>query len=111
MECCLHTEKGGNINNKIIQVSSKSGETILYYAKEWMKMQDEYGRLYGVIVSKLVNNILGDDQLFPASCGYFQKCYQAFTNKKNLGLKKRSIQSSEDESQSIPRYILISAKF
>ena len=55
MECCIHSEKGSYPNDKIIQVSAKSGDTILYYAQECIKTRDEYGRSYAVIASKLVN--------------------------------------------------------
>ena len=65
MECCIHSEKGSDPNDKIIQVSAKSGDTILYYAQEWIKTRDEYGRSYAVIASKLVNELVGDDQVFP----------------------------------------------
>ena len=61
----------------------------------------------------LINELVGDDQVFPASCGYHRKCYQLFTNKKNLeSSKKRSIQSSDDENnRSIPRYLPITTEF
>ncbi|XP_028413708.1 uncharacterized protein LOC114536562 [Dendronephthya gigantea] len=104
MECCVHSDKGSDANDKVVQVSTKSGETILYYAQEWMKTQDEYGRSYGDIASKLLNEILGGEQVFPASCGYHRKCYQLFTNKKNLkSSKKRSSQFVDESNESIPR--------
>ncbi|XP_028395413.1 uncharacterized protein LOC114519473 [Dendronephthya gigantea] len=69
-----------------------------------MKTQDEYGRSYGDIASKLLNEILGGEQVFPASCGYHRKCYQLFTNKKNLkSSKKRSSQFVDESNESIPR--------
>ena len=101
MDCCIHCEIGSNTNDRIIQVSEKSGKTLIDYAREWIKTQDEYGS----IASKLLNEIVSPGQTFPASCGYHRRCYQRFTNKKNLeSSKKRSmIQASDDDS--IPRYV------
>ena len=53
MECCIHSEKGSDPNDKIIQASAKSGDTILYYAQEWIKTRDEYGRSHHMLLLHL----------------------------------------------------------
>lgn len=99
MECCIHSEKGGDSTDTVLPITTKSAETVLHYAHEWMTTRDVYGRSNGVIASKLVNELVGNDHIFPASCGYHRKCYQLFTNKKNLGTsKKRSIETAADNN-------------
>ena len=48
MECCIHSILNNDQNDKIIQVSAKSGETILYYAKEWMSIDDRIVLLHQI---------------------------------------------------------------
>ena len=52
---------------------------------------DEYGRSYSIIASNLINEIVRDDQTFPASCGYHRKCYQLFANKKIWNRQRREV--------------------
>ena len=75
----IHSILNSDQDDGIIKVSAKFRETILYHAKEWIKTEsDEYGRSYSIVASNLINEIVRDDQTFPASCGYHRKCYQLF---------------------------------